>query len=120
VTELDGGLDLGTKLTRARSILVHRVQSVFTRKGPTATRRLAPAPKVERTGVSGGDSVARQRTLVGDSLNDEEWCDDLSVVMSDNPVRRPQGGKGTNLSLSEDGQEDIRGSASSAPRSNKQ
>ena len=49
-----------------------------TEKGTGTTRRLASTPKVERTGISTDDGVARQRALVGNSANDEQWSDDLS------------------------------------------
>ena len=47
------------------SILTHRTHGVSTRKGVITTR------KVEQTGMSGDGSAARQRALVGDSLNNE-------------------------------------------------
>jgi len=49
-----------------------RVLSIPTKRGIIATRRFPMLPNVERTGVSSGDSVARQRALVGDPLNNEQ------------------------------------------------
>ena len=45
---------------------------------PVTTRQLPSTPSFELTDSSGDDGIARQRTLVGDSLNDEQWGDDLS------------------------------------------
>ena len=65
------------KLVRTPSILIRRVHGVPAGKGVTTVRRLSSAPKDERTRISGRDTVARQRALIGDSLNDEQWSDDL-------------------------------------------
>lgn len=52
-------------------------------EGATSGRRLPSAVGVvEFIGTSGGNSLARQRVLVGDSLNDEEGSDDLSNPFS--------------------------------------
>jgi len=54
------------------------VLSISTKRGTIATRRFPLPPNVGRTGVSSGDSVARQRAPVGDPLNNEQWSDHLS------------------------------------------
>ena len=96
LTEIDRGLDPNIKLVRALSTLIHWVHGVSTREGPTisTTRRLPSVPKVDRTSVSGDDSFARQRPLIGDSLNDEERSDDLqSYQITMFEGRRTQGEK---------------------------
>jgi len=55
----------------------HWDHGVLTRNDPRTTRRPPSAPKVDRTDISSGDTFARQRPLIGDSLNDEQWSDDL-------------------------------------------
>jgi len=77
LTEIDRGLDHNVKLVRTPSISTHRDHGVLVRSDPTTTRRPPSAPKVDRTNVSSGDTFARQRPLIGDSLNDEQWSDDL-------------------------------------------
>ena len=71
-------LDPNRKLIRVLSFLVHRTHGVPTRKGAITARQFPEAPGPKRTDTSGGDGVARQRGLVGDSQNDEQWSDDLS------------------------------------------
>jgi len=76
--EFERGVDPNArKLIRALPILIRRVHGVPAGKGATTVRRLSSAPEDERTGISGRDTVARQRVLIGDSLNDEQWSDDL-------------------------------------------
>ena len=50
----------------------------FYRLQPQARQDYPSPPSIEQTGVSSGDSVARQRTPVGDPLNNEQWSDHLS------------------------------------------
>ena len=45
--------------------------------GAITARRLPPGRCPECTDTSRDDSVARQRGLVGDSQNDEQWGDNL-------------------------------------------
>ena len=59
-------------------MLAHRTRGVPTRNGSTTVRQLPSAPCFERTETSGDESVARQGALIGDSLNDEQWSDNLS------------------------------------------
>jgi len=66
------------RLARLPSIPSGRILEATTKRGTIGTRRLPLPPNVERTGVSSGDSVARQRAPVGDPLNDEQRCDHLS------------------------------------------
>ena len=58
-------------------MLVHRTLEVPTWGDASTTRRLRPAPSFELTDMTGGNSVARQRALTSDSLNDEQRSDDL-------------------------------------------
>ena len=85
----------------------------------TAIGSLPLGPKAERSASSGSNTIARQSAMVGDSSNDEEWSDDLP-----RDVRQPaadwESKKRTNLSLCEDGQEDIRSVTSGTPRSDEQ
>ena len=66
---------------RAHSVLIHRTDVVPTRKGKTTTRRPPAAPRLERAEMSGDGSVTRRCPLVGDPLDDEQWCDDLTIVI---------------------------------------
>ena len=96
----DPGLSL--RLTRVGSTVIHRIHGALIRKD-TTTSRPPSAPKVERTYVPGDDRVTRQCILVGDSLNDEEWSDDLSNPSSyQTIVRRPRPLESTDLCLSKD------------------
>ena len=74
--EIVHGSDL--KPTRDHSTSVHRKRGVPTRKGTAITRRLPLTPNFRQTEMYGGDGVARQRVLIGDSPDDEQWGDDLS------------------------------------------
>ena len=76
--EADRGLNCNLKFTGVHSTLAYRTREVFIRKGSIATSQLSSSPNFQLNDLSGDDSVARQRTLVGDSLNDEQWRDDLS------------------------------------------
>lgn len=79
--EIDCSLNPNPELARTSSVLIHRTHGVPTTslESTTGSRRLPPAPGgVELAGTSGGNCVARQRVLVGDSLDDEEWSNDLS------------------------------------------
>ena len=57
---------------------IRHTHVVPTRKGAPTTRQLSSGPNLERAEISGDDSAARQRILVGDPLNNEQWSDDLS------------------------------------------
>ena len=78
--EIGHGLDPNVKVarapSRAPSIPTHWDHRVSTRNDPTTQRPLS-APKFDRTDISSGDTFARQRPLTGNSLNDEQWSDDL-------------------------------------------
>ena len=65
------------KLTRVLSIPTRRILKLTAKRGSIATRRFPLPPNIERTGISSGDGVARQRAPVGDPLNDEQWSDNL-------------------------------------------
>ena len=66
------------------STLTHRTsRGVPTREATAITRRLFLVLSFELTDPSVDDVVARQRALIGDSLNNEHWSDDLS----DPPLR---------------------------------
>ena len=56
---------------------IHRTHVVPTGEGTAITRRFPLTPKLERTVTSGHDGFACQRVLAGDSLNDEQWGNDL-------------------------------------------
>ena len=64
------------KITRAHSKAIRRTHRVSVRKG-NITCRHPSGPNLERAEMPGGDSVARQRALIGNSLDDEQWSDDL-------------------------------------------
>ena len=80
VLVLPMGIDdgLNPKLAGVHFVLAYRAHGVLTRKGITSGRQLPSAPSFEITEMSGGDSVTRQCTLIGNSLDDEQRCDDLS------------------------------------------
>ena len=75
------GSNPNPKLAGVLVTLIHRIRGV-TRSGTTHTRQLPSAPRFERTETSGDETFARQCVLVGDSLNDEQWGDDLSKPLS--------------------------------------
>ena len=66
------------KFAKVYSAPIHRTHGDPIRKGNVTTCRNSSAPNFERAEMSGGDIVARQRALVGNSLDDEQWSDDLS------------------------------------------
>jgi len=78
---IDRSLDPNLILARVRPTLTNRSHGVLTTEGTTATRQLPSSPNSERTDTS-GDGGARQRAPVGDSLNDEQWSNDLSIPSS--------------------------------------
>ena len=71
------GRSLDPKLSRAYSTFIHRTRGIATGKGTTATRQLPRSRNFKLTDTPRYDIPARQRTLVGNPLNDEEWSDDL-------------------------------------------
>jgi len=71
-------LDRNPGLARVLSRPSRQILEASTQRGPIATRRFPLPPSIEQTGVSSGDSGARQRAPVGNPLNDEQWCDHLS------------------------------------------
>ena len=102
-TGIDRNLDSNPRLARAFSIPIHQVQRIHTGRGAITVRQFPSAPKIDRTLTSGDDGAARQRAPVGDSLNDKQRGNDLP-----NPfIQRSQLWEVTNLSLCEEGQEDI-------------
>ena len=60
-------LNTVNNLAGVHSTLVHRAHGILTRRGTTTTRQFVSGPGLELTGTPRGDSVARQRALVGDS-----------------------------------------------------
>ena len=61
------------KLPGARSTPIHRIHGVRTiGEGTVTICRAPPAPEFDPTDMSGGDSVTRQCTLIGDPLNDQQ------------------------------------------------
>lgn len=76
--EIDRSLDPGPKFTRALSILIHQIRGVRTGESAATVPRLPLTPGPERANMSGDYGVVRRRVSVGDSLDDEEWSDDLS------------------------------------------
>ena len=73
--EINGGLDL--VLAESYSTPIHRAPGIPTRKATTTTRKFPHVPSFELTDTPRCHSLARHRALVSDSLNDEQWCDDL-------------------------------------------
>ena len=70
------------KLARVHPALIHGTHGVPTEDGTSLTRRLLSAPCFERTKMSGDEGIARQRALVGDPLDDEQWSEDLTSPSS--------------------------------------
>ena len=70
------------------------------------------SPKVERNRTYGSDGFARQCALVSDSSNDEQWSGDLPNVITLDSQSGIAVTASTNLSLCENGQEDIRSGSS--------
>ena len=71
------GRSLDPKHARAYSMFIYRTRGVATGKDATIACQLPRTHNSELTHAPRYDSSTRQRTLVGDSLNDEEWSDDL-------------------------------------------
>jgi len=75
--EISRSLD-NPRFARIISIPSRRILGVTTMRRTNPTRRFPLPPSIEQTGVSSGDSVARERASVGDPLNNEQWSDHLS------------------------------------------
>ena len=76
--EVDRSLDRDPKFTRPISMLLCKTHGVRTEWVTIATCRMPSGPNVDRTGVSRDDCVARQRALVGDAIDNQQWSDSLS------------------------------------------
>ena len=63
---------LNPKLAGAHPTLTHRTCGVPTRNVTTTTRRLSSTLYFQRTNAPGDESVARQRTLIGDSVDNKQ------------------------------------------------
>ena len=84
--ENDRRFNPSPKLARAwHSMTIHRTHVVPTGINTTATRQFP----FERAAMPWNNSVARQRALIGDSLDDEQRSDDLS-----NPSSHRNGDRG--------------------------
>ena len=70
-------VNLSPSLARTCSPHIRRSHGVLTRKVSTAIWRPPSGPSLELAHVGGNDGIARQRALIGDSLDDKEWSDDL-------------------------------------------
>ena len=70
-------LNANPRLASVHSALNHRARGVLTRNVTVAIRRLPTAPCIERAHMSRDETFARQRTLVGGSMNDKQWNEDL-------------------------------------------
>ena len=68
---IDCSLNPIPKFAGVHFILIHRTRGVPTRNSGTTIRQLPSVPYFERTDTSGNESVARQRTLVRNSMNDK-------------------------------------------------
>ena len=86
--EMDCSLNPDPKLARAFSALTDRTRGVPTTEGAT-TRQPPQSPSFELTDAPRYDSFSRQCTLVGDSLNDKKWSDDLFNPSSYQKIRKP-------------------------------
>ena len=71
------GLDPDPELASVCFITIHRTCGVSIRNNTAPTRQLPLTSRFERTEMSGDETFVRQRALVGNSLNDEQRCDDL-------------------------------------------
>lgn len=69
-------LNVDPQFTRVPSTAILRTYGIHIGKSATTSRRPS-RPSVERIDGSGGNGVTRQRALIGDSFNDEQWSDDL-------------------------------------------
>ena len=76
--EINRSLSPSPKLTSVQSTLIHRTHGALARGGTTTARQRSLAPDFGLIDTSGNNTVARQRALVCDSLNDEQWSNDLS------------------------------------------
>ena len=76
------GRSLDPKHARVYSMSVYRTREVATGKDATNACQPPRGRNFELADAPRYDSSTRQRTLVGDSLNDEEWSNDLSNPLS--------------------------------------
>ena len=112
--EINHGLDPNPKLAGGLPAPSHQAHVVSARKGVASTCRFHSPPSFERTDASGDDSVARRRTPLRNSLDDEQWSDNLSTIVT-LAVRKSGMWGSANLSLTEDAQEDFRNVVSGNP-----
>ena len=75
--EINRGLNPGSKLPRDLFVLLRQTHRIHTGWNFTTIRQLSSGPGVERTNMSGDDSVARQCAPVCNSFDDEQWSDHL-------------------------------------------
>ena len=108
--EIDNDLNPGPELVRVHSTIIHQIHWVPIKMDIATTCWLPSASIFERASTPGDDSVARQRILVGNALNDEQRSDGLSNSSSD-CVQRSR----SRTWLREDQQEKIRSGASVTP-----
>lgn len=73
---------LNRNLARVHPTPARIATGVPTRDGKTPTGQLRWVPGFERTDISGGAGVIRDRGLSGNSMDDEQWSDDLSIPSS--------------------------------------
>ena len=98
-----GDRRLNPKLARVPPMPIHETHGVPSGGSITITLRFPLTLDMERTNTPGDNSIARQRSLAGDSLNDEQRGDDLidpwlhEAIYSRSPSR-----EGTNLNLGKD------------------
>jgi len=71
--------NLNRNLVKVRPALACSAMGVATRKGNTPTGQLCAASSFERTNISRDVGVACQRGLPGNSMDNEQWSDDLST-----------------------------------------
>ena len=79
-TEINRNDNPSPRLARTICALIRRTHEVPTGKSVASSRRLLS--RIERAGIPGDDSVARQRALVCDPVNNEQWSDDLPNPVS--------------------------------------
>ena len=80
LVEIDRSLNISPnlKLAGVLSTLTRRTSHGVPTREATTICRLPSALSFELADGSVDDIIARQRTLIGDSLDNEHWSDDLS------------------------------------------
>ena len=76
--EIDHSLNHDPKLTRVTPTLIHKTHGVPTKRSMITTHLLPSAPSIGWTGMFNDRDNTCQCTLVGNTLDNEQWTNGLS------------------------------------------